>query len=206
MVAEPNEDDNAAGPLSLVMTDTVKPDLKITSVDWTPIDPLPGQPVSFDLFVKNVAYATGNVKAIAWASKLGLYIDPGHVPTCDDTPYAEVQVANLAPLASVEVGIGGALADQSQHFVYLMADSDCTVGEMTESNNVYGPIVFYPDNNQRPDLEVVSITSDPAPVYALVTDHAHGAGEELGGGGQRRDRARDLLAGNGVADLRRHRL
>ncbi len=85
LVSEPSEEGNAAGPLSLVMTDTVKPDLKITNVSWAPIDPAAGQPIAFDLFVTNVANAEGDVNAIASTSNLGLYIDPGHVPTCADT-------------------------------------------------------------------------------------------------------------------------
>ena len=182
-----------------MLTDTVKPDLKITSVAWTPIDPAAGQPISFDLFVTNIANAAGDVNAIASTSNLGLYIDPGpcaHLRRYASHAYAEVQVASLGPLQSVEIGIGGALADQAQHIVYLMADSDCTVDEMTESNNLYGPIVFYPDNYQRPDLEVDLHHLGPVAGLRPLTDHAHGAGEEHGGGGQRGDRARDLLAGS----------
>ncbi|MFC7815797.1 CARDB domain-containing protein [Streptomyces sp. NPDC057367] len=143
------------------------PDLTVTGLDWSPADPSERDEVTVDVTVRNAGTAP-SAPTTAEVTVEGATAGSAEVPALDPGESAEVEIAT---------GTHGA----GSYAVAAVADPRDTVAELDDSNNsrtASGRLVV--DRAPGPDLEVRSITTDPAnpavgaPVTFTVAVHNRG--------------------------------
>ncbi|MFH8240993.1 CARDB domain-containing protein [Streptomyces sp. NPDC018321] len=143
------------------------PDLTVTGLDWSPADPSERDEVTVDATVRNAGTAP-SAATTAEVTVEGATAGSAEVPALDPGESAEVEIATGTHAAG-------------SYAVAAVADPRDTVAELDDSNNsrtASGRLVV--DRAPGPDLEVRSITTDPAnpavgaPVTFTVAVHNRG--------------------------------
>ncbi|WCN05815.1 CARDB domain-containing protein [Streptomyces sp. M92] len=143
------------------------PDLTVTGLDWSPADPSERDEVTVDVTVRNAGTAP-SAPTTAEVTVEGATAGSAEVPALDPGESAEVEIATGTHAAG-------------SYAVAAVADPRDTVAELDDSNNsrtASGRLVV--DRAPGPDLEVRSITTDPAnpavgaPVTFTVAVHNRG--------------------------------
>ncbi|MFC7895771.1 CARDB domain-containing protein [Streptomyces sp. NPDC057381] len=151
----------------VVGTAAPAPDLTVTGLDWSPADPSERDEVTVDVTVRNAGTAP-SAPTTAEVTVEGATAGSAEVPALDPGESAEVAVATGTHAAG-------------SHAVAAVADPRDTVAELDDSNNsrtASDRLVV--DRAPGPDLEVRSITTDPAnpavgaPVTFTVAVHNRG--------------------------------
>ncbi len=158
-VTEYREDNNRFGPLALSIAGPPMPDLSITLVNYTPLQPQAGQPVTYTVQIRNSGTGALNNPA----ASVGLYIDRSPVG-CADTPdhLVALPVIAVGGTETVQIVDSTGFASGGDHQVYLVADRACIVGETDETNNRYGPMQLTASSPSLPDLQITSLTALPS--------------------------------------------
>ncbi|MGY1429931.1 CARDB domain-containing protein [Streptomyces sp. MN12] len=150
------------------------PDLTVTGLDWSPADPSERDEVTVNATVRNA----GTARSAATTTEVtveGVTAGSAEVPALDPGGTAEVEVATGTHAAG-------------DYAVAAVVDPRNTVAELDDSNNsrtASGRLVV--DRAPGPDLEVRSITTDPAdpavgaPVSFTVAVHNRGTGAVAAG-------------------------
>ncbi|MBJ6618322.1 CARDB domain-containing protein [Streptomyces sp. DHE17-7] len=150
------------------------PDLTVTGLDWSPADPSERDEITVNATVRNA----GTARSAATTTEVtveGVTAGSAEVPALDPGGTAEVEVATGTHAAG-------------DYAVAAVVDPRNTVAELDDSNNsrtASGRLVV--DRAPGPDLEVRSITTDPAdpavgaPVSFTVAVHNRGTGAVAAG-------------------------
>ncbi|MFC8868996.1 CARDB domain-containing protein [Streptomyces sp. NPDC057148] len=143
------------------------PDLTVTGLDWSPADPSERDEVTVNATVRNA----GTAPSAATTAEV----------TVEGATAGSTEVPALDPGESAEVEIATGTHAAGSYAVAAVADPRDTVAELDDSNNsrtASGRLVV--DRALGPDLEVRSITTDPAnpavgaPVTFTVAVHNRG--------------------------------
>ncbi|MGC9476734.1 CARDB domain-containing protein [Streptomyces sp. WG4] len=143
------------------------PDLTVTGLDWSPADPSERDEVTVDATVRNA----GTARSAATTAEV----------TVEGATAGSAEVPALDPGESAEVAVATGTHAAGSYAVAAVADPRDTVAELDDSNNsrtASGRLVV--DRAPGPDLEVRSITTDPAnpavgaPVTFTVAVHNRG--------------------------------
>ncbi|MEU3901158.1 CARDB domain-containing protein [Streptomyces sp. NPDC045251] len=143
------------------------PDLTVTGLDWSPADPSERDEVTVDATVRNA----GTAPSAATTAEV----------TVEGTTAGSAEVPALDPGESAEVAIATGTHAAGSYAVAAVADPRDTVAELDDSNNsrtASDRLVV--DRAPGPDLEVRSISTDPAnpavgaPVTFTVAVHNRG--------------------------------
>jgi len=156
-ITETNESNNYFGPLEVNVGQPLLPDLVVEGITPDPAEPAAEEYVTYTVRVRNTGTDTAQV------SSLAVYTD--HVPSgCTDAGWANTaDVPALAPGEAVSVTVFTyGFATRGNHEVYAYADLGCLREESNETNNAFGPVGVTVGPPLLPDLEVDSITPDPA--------------------------------------------
>ncbi|GGQ42661.1 CARDB domain-containing protein [Streptomyces mutabilis] len=143
------------------------PDLTVTGLDWSPADPSERDEVTVDATVRN----TGTAPSAATTAEV----------TVEGATAGTAEVPALAPGESAEVAVATGTHAAGSYAVAAVVDPRDTVAELDDSNNSRGAADrLVVDRAPGPDLEVRSITTDPAnpavgaPVTFTVAVHNRG--------------------------------
>ncbi|WP_411575491.1 CARDB domain-containing protein [Streptomyces mutabilis] len=143
------------------------PDLTVTGLDWSPADPSERDEVTVDATVRNV----GTARSAATTAEV----------TVEGATAGSAEVPALDPGESAEVAVATGTHAAGSYAVAAVVDPRDTVAELDDSNNsrtASDRLVV--DRAPGPDLEVRSITTDPAnpavgaPVTFTVAVHNRG--------------------------------
>ncbi|MFE0858920.1 CARDB domain-containing protein [Streptomyces mutabilis] len=143
------------------------PDLTVTGLDWSPADPSERDEVTVDATVRNA----GTARSAATTAEV----------TVEGATAGSAEVPALDPGESAEVAVATGTHAAGSYAVAAVVDPRDTVAELDDSNNsrtASGRLVV--DRAPGPDLEVRSITTDPAnpavgaPVTFTVAVHNRG--------------------------------
>jgi subtilase family serine protease len=116
-------------------------DLTIDSVSWSPLEPLPGETVTFSVIVRNGGYGD------ATYTQLDFYVDDANI--------AFSRIGEL-PSGNATNEMFTWIAEEGAHTIRVVADSENEVFESDEDNNE--KIAGYP---VPPDLVIKDITLSP---------------------------------------------
>ncbi|WP_395575185.1 CARDB domain-containing protein [Streptomyces sp. BK79] len=133
----------------VVGTAAPAPDLTVTGLDWSPADPSERDEVTVNATVRNA----GTARSAATTAEV----------TVAGTTAGSAEVPALDPGASATVAVRTGTHAAGSHAVAAVVDPRDTVAELDDSNNsrTAGDRLVV-DRAPGPDLEVRSITSDPA--------------------------------------------
>ncbi|MCZ9355424.1 discoidin domain-containing protein [Streptomyces mutabilis] len=143
------------------------PDLTVTGLDWSPADPSERDEVTVNATVRNA----GTARSAATTAEV----------TVEGATAGTAEVPALDPGASAEVAMATGTHAAGSYAVAAVVDPRDTVAELDDSNNsrtASDRLVV--DRAPGPDLEVRSITTDPAapavgaPVTFTVAVHNRG--------------------------------
>ncbi|MFC8104055.1 CARDB domain-containing protein [Streptomyces sp. NPDC057363] len=133
----------------VVGTAAPAPDLTVTGLDWSPADPSERDEVTVNATVRNA----GTAPSAATTAEV----------TVEGTTAGSAEVPALDPGESAEVAVATGTHAAGDYAVAAVADPGDTVAELDDTNNsrtASGRLVV--DRAPGPDLEVRSITTDPA--------------------------------------------
>ncbi|MFB6554803.1 CARDB domain-containing protein [Streptomyces sp. NPDC056405] len=133
----------------VVGTAAPAPDLTVTGLDWSPADPSERDKVTVNATVRNA----GTARSAATTAEVSV----------EGTASGSAEVPALDPGESAEVAVSTGSHAAGSYAVAAVVDPRDTVAELDDSNNsrtATDRLVV--DRAPGPDLEVRSITSDPA--------------------------------------------
>jgi hypothetical protein len=133
----------------VVGTAAPAPDLTVTGLDWSPADPSERDEVTVNATVRNA----GTARSAATTTEV----------TVEGTTAGSAEVPALDPGASAEVAVRTGTHAAGSHTVAAVVDPRDTVAELDDTNNsrtASDRLVV--GRAPGPDLEVRSITTDPA--------------------------------------------
>jgi hypothetical protein len=147
-----------AAEFQIFGTPAPNPDLTITSSNWSPANPVETDTITTSATVKNTGTAASP------ASNVNFYLGTTKVATAN--------VAALAAGASATVSASIGTRSTGSYQLIARVDEANTVVELNDSNNSYtNPAALVVADAPGPDLQVLSISSNPAnpAVGAAVT-------------------------------------
>jgi subtilase family serine protease len=148
-IAESNENNNVSGPKSITVVNM--PDLVVQSITTDPSSPNAGEPVSVTVTVKN----QGNV------SSGSFFVDIYKNASTPPVPWvygdAWCNPGGLAAGATYTCTLTVSYSAEGTYNMYAQVDSENTIVESNENNNVSGPKAIV----DMPDLVIQSITTNP---------------------------------------------
>jgi subtilase family serine protease len=149
-IDEWNENNNVAGPLTLVVH-LPRPDLIISRLLVTPSVGLPGDPFSVSLTVHNQGDLTANTFLVS------LYTNVATAPDGQTPSDQELSVPILAPGASTTLSFSDVRYDQEgAKQLWALVNRDGYIDEARNDNNSAGPIALTV-RLLRPDLTITSL-------------------------------------------------
>ncbi len=153
VVAEKDETNNGFGPVNF---DVVQYDLVIDSLTVSPAQPMPNEPVYFTTVIRNAG--TYQSPLAAWS---GIYVDRDFTG-CGSPGDRNQAIPGLAVGASytLTLALESGIATAGVHTVRAYTDYQCSIAEISEANNGFGPVSFNVVQRYA-DLVVDSITPNP---------------------------------------------
>jgi fibronectin type 3 domain-containing protein len=160
-ISESNESNNILGPVVTNVSQGPMPDLIVQSISHSPENPVPNQPVTYTVRIKNQGNATA-----ASPFFVDFYTDRVPLTDCSDssTFWWQVQSLGVGSTMDLTVTLEG-FSTAGPHNLYAFADAVCIVAESQESNNILGPQVL--------TVESAALsTSIPKPTLSAPADNA----------------------------------
>jgi uncharacterized repeat protein (TIGR01451 family) len=160
-IAESNEGNNILGPIVINVSQGPMPDLIVESITYSPASPVPNQPITYTVKIKNQGDAAATTPFY-----VDLYADEVPITDCSDTGTVWWQVQSLGAGSTKELTdtIQG-FSTSGPHNLYAFADTNCNVVESLENNNILGPQVL--------TVETAALsTSIPKPTLSAPVDNA----------------------------------
>jgi hypothetical protein len=160
-IPESNESNNILGPLTVSVSQGSMPDLVVESITHSPTNPVPNQPVTYTVKIKNQGDAATTIPFY-----VDFYVDREPITDCSDTgtDWWQVQSLGVGSTMDLTVTLEG-FSTAGPHNLYAFADTNCNVAESQESNNILGPQVL--------TVESAALsTSIPKPTLSAPADNA----------------------------------
>ena len=149
------------------------PDLVVTSITTHPAMPTPGEEVSIEVKMKNQGTGNANGFRIDW------YADAGTSPSLNEHGDAGEDVTSLAPGAEYTmVATYTGYSSPGAYSMWAQVDTDGSVEESNEANNILGPQAIFAAGIENHWLEAENADSMDAP-FTISDDGSASEGKYL---------------------------